>query len=285
MSLSDVITQCPFCAYEKLNYECRYPDHKYEIIKIYSCDRCGVFIPEYKTALYTTVEQIKLHENMWISQDKKEWLDAKNGMVDMIEKQKHIIGDTDPSHLVLDIGAGRANLSAALNEHGYHFASCEPSEGLYTQAIQNYNLDSSQIKNIDAMTFLEETVKSMDGNTKIITIYLWHVLEHIKDSKKVLDFIVKYFSCKRLNIMIQMPMLKSEYIFPEHYFLATPDWYYYLQKFMGLKLVDFSQSNNRMFISGFYSNNCNLNEFKLKRPFRSLTQTERLLYSNLNKKD
>jgi len=153
--------------------------------------------------------------------------------------------------------------------------ACEPSKLLYNQAVQNYGLTELDLQNFDAKSFLNDVSQSLSDDTTIITIYLWHVLEHIKESKSIIEYIMKLFSNKKLNIMIQMPMLKSDYIFPEHYFLATPDWIQYISEITELKLVDFSFSKKSLYISGFYSNNDELEELHLKRPFRSLSQFER----------
>ena len=190
----------------------------------------------------------------------------------MLEKQKYILGSPTEENLIIDIGAGRGNLSAAIKEKGYKLLSCEPSVSLFDKAIKIYSLNHSEFFCMPALEFIDliEDRKSIPNS-----IYLWHVLEHIPYSEKILKKIMDSIGENKINILIQMPMLRSDYIYPEHYFLATPDWFNYVSKLTGLKLVEFTQSKEDYFMSGYFSNNPDLDKVEIKRPFRRLSQFER----------
>jgi 2-polyprenyl-3-methyl-5-hydroxy-6-metoxy-1,4-benzoquinol methylase len=269
---------CPFCEHKKFIFECKYPDSNDKIINILSCHTCGAFIPDYSKRAFTTSEQTRFHEIMWGDDSYDDWIEAKNGMVGMVEKQSWLLGNPNCNHLVLDIGAGRGNLTAALSEHGFDYLSCEPSQKLRKKAIDRYNIPPEKIVNTGATEFIKLVNEKHIHNKTEVSIYLWHVLEHIQNSFEILKLVVELFKDKTINLFIQMPMLKSSYIFLEHYFLATPDWFYYISKVTGLKLVSYSWSRKNLFMTGIYSNNDSIPEFELKRPFKSLTQFERLTY-------
>jgi len=267
---------CPFCGHEELKRECRFPDSKNKVVSISSCAGCGAFIPDYSKTTFTTSEQTILHENVWSDDSNEAWLEAKSGMVDMIDKQRWLLGKPASHHLILDVGSGRGNLTAALSEHGFDYLSCEPSQNLRARAIDVYEIPPEKIINISAIDFLQLVRDKHLSNKTEITIYFWHVLEHIQNSSEIIKLAVELFKDKTINIFIQMPMLKSSYIFPEHYFLATPDWFDFVSKATGLNLVNYSWSRKNLFMTGIYTNNMAMPEFELKRPFKSLTQFERL---------
>lgn len=278
--------QCPFCSCQDLTYECKYPDFENKIVDIYSCNNCFCFVPDYDDVLSSTVEkQTKFHENLWSADSIESWLEAKMGMVTMLTKQQSVIGMPGLNNIICDIGAGRGNLTAALLELGYHTYACEPSHDLYKKAQCVYDICSDKFYNESAVAFID---RLSDNDVSPNTFYFWHVLEHMIGSAVLLRNIVNLFSGKELNLMIQMPLLKSEYVYPEHYFLATPDWFKYVSSLLGLNIVHFNQSTDSFFATAFLSNNKSLSVVDFKAPFKSLSQFEKQncfmaarLYSNI----
>ncbi len=266
---------CAYCKSEHLKFEARFPDSNFEIVEIYSCEKCGVFVPSYKKNAFLD-EQFKLHEDLWLNTCRNEWQKAKDAMKEMVQIHEKFIGPPTDTTLVVDIGSGRGNLSAALKDIGYNILSCEPSSNLHRQAINNYKFDKNEYFNLEVEVFLDRVLKKEISSYDSVSIYLWHVLEHISFSKDVVDRIMEVCEGKKINVFIQMPMLKSEYIFPEHYFLATPDWFEFISKQTGLKCIEYFISNKNLYISGFYSNIESFGTVDIKRPFRSLSQFERL---------
>lgn len=134
------------------------------------------------------------------------------------------------SDLICECGSGRGTLLKALLEQGYRAFGCEYSAKLVEVSRTHLGLACDELFQLDAWDLPAYLV---ERNIKPTTLILWHVIEHIENSLKLIESLVN--SCSNeLTIIIQTPLPVPEYVFPEHLFFPSTETFHYLGERLNL---------------------------------------------------
>lgn len=260
---------CSFCNSVDTVTVGRFPTNENKIVTILECINCKSLNIENSHKNQGT--QVAHHESSWNNLNKKDYLDLKNGMLDLLNHYSRFI---NKNGLALDVGFGRGNLVAACKEQFNSVMGCEPSKLLFNKAIINYDLNENEIYCENSDSFY---LRCLKNEKKASAIFFWHTLEHIQNSLKVLDAYCKNLLCDDGVIFIQLPGLSRQNVFLEHNFLATAELFQYIECTLNVKLIDFSIETKTRFYTGIFSKSQKFNRFNLPIPYKSLNQFERLL--------
>ena len=217
---------CGLCGFTDLLPSTPFPDSTGKPVDLYTCSRCGALSPAYKTTCTgdTLVNQVFYHENLW---DDLSPSDADNSLIAMgsvVYGLSELIGSPKNGKVIFELGCGYGAMLRALNDFGYTAVGCEPSERLVGFARRYYGLGPEQLHHSTAEEFLHN---KFNNNYHPDVIILWHVLEHVSDPITLL-LEAKTILVEGGIIILQLPLLRQEYIFPEHYFFIGEESIKYL---------------------------------------------------------
>lgn len=215
---------CPLCAGARLSPALLLPDAAGTSTRIWQCLDCFAHVPE--TAQEGTSghecaidRQVAFHEAYWSDCTAESMAALRDDLKRMVQLMQTQFGAPAAEDLMIEIGAGRGGLLRALLDCGYPALGCEPSAHLVQQARTYFDLDESVLRHESGEELLDRL--EAEGVRPRVFI-LWHVLEHLVDPLGLLS------RCTRLlredgGLILQLPLLHSAYVYPEHYFFITPD--------------------------------------------------------------
>lgn len=208
---------CGLCKSEDMKYLLPMPDNNDIERMIYQCQICHALTAEYDhIPNISLLEQISLHEDMW-SQSKldevKHDVEQLEGLVDALHP---FLGKPGPRNKVLEIGCGRGTLLKALVQKGYAAHGCEPAKRLVAVAREHLKLGPDVLTHSEFDAF----VQLPQCKAPYKSVIFWHVIEHLDNPMDAFHAAYKLISNSG-SIIIQLPLLWKNYIFPEHYFFAT----------------------------------------------------------------
>lgn len=123
----------------------------------------------------------------------------------------------EPGRLpVVELGAGRGALTAALARDGHIVASSEPAVDLVESARAVLDLTVDEIQPFEAFEHLNHLPQDSVGS-----VVMWHVVEHLEDSWEVLRACTSRL-VESGTLILQVPMAAPEWLYEAHRFVVLP---------------------------------------------------------------
>ncbi|WP_321879276.1 CmcI family methyltransferase [Paraburkholderia bannensis] len=227
------------------------PDYSGEETQLWQCLACYAHVPQSapRAPIDTAIaSQTSYHERLWETVAGEEMSKLRADLNAMVVSMSEAFGCREKHDLIVELGAGRGGLVRALLDQGYNAVGCEPSERLIGLARKYFELDESHLLLKSAGEFLSELKVS---NVRPKTIVLWHVLEHLSRPLNILA------DCMDLvgdsgSLILQLPLLDSQYLFPEHYFFVTPETLAYLASELGEVSFRYEIDYENKYITAFF---------------------------------
>lgn len=215
------LAHCRLCGSVRIGDHFQMEDATGVPVSLGHCFDCDAVSAAFSSDRITTCDeiahQIVHHEKLWGESRSDELASVVSDLREMIRQMCHSFGEAEPGNLVVELGAGRGSLLKALQTEGYSAIGCEPSAVLVELAQREYELSTDVLSHMDAASFLALLAKSQPQPRVIV---LWHVLEHMAQPRSILSDAYELLQPGG-RILAQVPMLASEYIFPEHLFFPS----------------------------------------------------------------
>jgi hypothetical protein len=187
-------------------------------VAIQQCFTCSVLVPGYegpRSSEEATAAQVAFHDNYWMSEQADDMAHLVRDCAGIVDHFAPWLGS--PPALVAEIGAGRGGLMAALKTRGYSVVGCEPSRHLCEVAYGHTDVTREELRVESVDSFLSRPEWAARAPRAFI---LWHVLEHLAepwDTLRRIGTLCASGDC----VLGQLPLLRSDYLYPEHYFFVT----------------------------------------------------------------
>jgi len=239
-----MFSSCPLCASTNLTFHSHFPDKVNNQVELAKCGDCHCFIPQYEhdSTPNTIKQQTSFHEYWWKNSSSEELKKTLDDLTTVVRGFQPYLGEPSPENLVVEIGSGRGSLLRALLDTGYQAYGCEPATGLVELARTHYSLGTDSLYEMPAFEFLEEIIPRLPIAPK--TIFLWHVLEHLEQPMPLLHKLQNILPPNG-RMILQLPLLSQEYVYPEHYFFVTHKTFEYISSELNLKteLIEYDSDN------------------------------------------
>jgi SAM-dependent methyltransferase len=223
------------------------PDDRGIVRDVYGCSRCSSLTPDYGVAdPLDTLDQITFHERYWQEVDPEGLQTDLANLAGTVASLRRHLGAPATGKRVLEIGAGRGGLLRALRDAGYNAHGCEPAVALVEIARRHYGLGEDSLANIDVDQMLQTS-----RNGHYSAIFLWHVIEHLTNPMDVLKKASNLLE-KNGVIIIQVPLLHSAYLYPEHYFLSSHESFSFIAREIGCALADVIYDEENLFVTAVF---------------------------------
>jgi SAM-dependent methyltransferase len=225
----------------------QFPDSKGTAADLFLCDACGAVTPirPPTSTVSNTRLQTDLHEGLWALTDTSEMANLAAEMARTVEFYASLLGAPWPDRPVVDVGAGRGNLMAAIAAKGFSVLGCEPGERLVELARRTYGFDDQILACAEGLPFLLQLEQS---RVQPSVVFMWHVIEHVEAPLALLRQ-----ACELVGrdgaVILQAPMAESRYIYPEHIFFVTRAWGYRMAERLGMRLLINDVSCVEQFVS------------------------------------
>lgn len=224
------------------------PDDRGVVRAIYGCSRCAALTPDYCIAgVLDTGSQIDFHQRYWEEVDGDALQSELADLMGVVASLRRHLGSPAAGKHILEIGAGRGGLLRALRDTGYDAHGCEPAPNLVAIAREHYGLDADVLANINVKQMLQSGV----GFNNYAAVFLWHVLEHLTNPIDVLGDIASLVQAGGV-IVVQVPLLKSAYIYPEHYYFCSHYTFEFIAKRIGFGLADVVYDDSNLFATAVF---------------------------------
>jgi 2-polyprenyl-3-methyl-5-hydroxy-6-metoxy-1,4-benzoquinol methylase len=226
---------CGCCGSTDLRLLCSMPNYEAQLTSLAICNLCGAVTPEHvqNDSRATTTMQTDYHEALWGASSDQELMQLAHDMRQMVEFYQPILGPPGDQKTIVEIGAGRGNLTASLAMCGYNVRSCDPSAHLVDLARRVYQLTKSQLTCAEGIPFLAALA---DEGAQVQAVFLWHVIEHVDDPFDMIAH-AKRIVGNNGAIVFQAPTPAPHYIYPEHRFFATREWVHRTAERFGLRTL------------------------------------------------
>lgn len=187
-------------------------------------------------------KQVQIHNEQWVHDSEcelNEYAAELKQLVDYFTKQFSLNSESK----ILEVGAGRGGLVRAfLNEGIVGITACEPSPELYAKAIEVYNLTDKNLLNCTSSNVFETRDEIYD-----LIIY-WHSLEHIPSGLNELRNASKFIGDLG-EIVIQVPLLYTPWVYDEHLFFMTEETLVFLEENTTLHVKNVDYDFSLMFMT------------------------------------
>lgn len=243
-----MFNSCPLCGSTDLSFHTSFPDKMNNQVELAKCEDCQCFIPQYEFESTTNAinQQTSFHEDWWKNSSPEELNKTLEDLTTVVEGFQSCLGEPDPENIVIEIGSGRGSLLRALLDMGYHAFGCEPANGLVKLARAQYSLSPDSLHQMPASEFLAEVIPTLPAAPK--TIFLWHVLEHLEQPMPLLHKLQETLSFGG-RLILQLPLLSQEYVYPEHYFFVTHNTFEYLSSALNLEIETVDYDSDNLFVT------------------------------------
>lgn len=211
---------CPVCGALKPPKIGKSLDREGKEGSVFCCEDCLTFFTDSNSRGKSEeiARQVSFHEDWWRDETVESLQALKDEAASMVQFYKNDLGRPDEGQLIVEIGAGRGNLTAALVEAGYSVRSCEPSLNLSQRGREVYGLHDSQLASISADQLITSLVAT---HTSAHAVFLWHVLEHVTEPLDLLRGIHSILA-EGGFLFLQVPLPCDSYTYKEHLFFGSP---------------------------------------------------------------
>lgn len=224
------------------------PDDRGIVRNIYGCSRCAAMTPDYGIAHpLDTGSQIEFHQQYWKDVDGDALQRELTDLAGVVTSLSQHLGAPVAGNRVLEIGAGRGGLLRALRDAGYDARGCEPAPDLVAIAREHYSLGPDVLKNIT----IEQMLEHQPRPNEYSAVFLWHVVEHLTSPIALLRGVADILLPDGI-IIIQVPLLKSSYIYPEHYYFCSHETFAFIANEIDLGLIDVIYDDNNLFATAVF---------------------------------
>ncbi|MBC2884666.1 methyltransferase domain-containing protein [Ochrobactrum sp. CM-21-5] len=212
------------------------------------CSICQSIVPEYNIIESESAikQQTKFHEVWWKDTTKEELENDLNSLHELVKFLGMYLGEPAEKNVVLEIGSGRGGLLKALIDAGYNAIGCEPASKLVDLARRFYSLPPEILFELTADRFIDDVVSTID--TKPRSVILWHVLEHVKNPLLLLKKLAAVLDDDG-SIILQLPLLKKDYVYPEHYYFVSHETPNYIANKLGFTVGDIKYDADNLFVT------------------------------------
>jgi SAM-dependent methyltransferase len=229
---------CPLCGFDRLLPLFTTADNAKQPVEIRICLRCWVLVPAYHRALAVdanamTAYQAEFHDAQWSAIEETEAKKLRTELGELVRGFAPLLGPPASAGAVLDLGAGRGALVAALRDAGYDGRGCEPSGALAERGRRAFGLSPEHLVAAPAEEWLAELSRA---DVSIGAVFLWHVIEHVAAPLALVRAIARALRPGR-HLFIQAPCLMVEWLYPEHLVLFTEPAVHALARNSGFDVV------------------------------------------------
>lgn len=213
---------------------------------IYECSECAAFTPDYQelSILPSVQAQTNFHDRFWENSNSEILSSELRELESLTQYISKFVGSPKRDTIIFEVGAGRGGLVKALLDTGYSVYACEPSAFLASIAQKYYHLSNDVMAVADLNRFAE----NRRGKPKCSALILWHVIEHIHLPVEQLKHLLPLVE-DRGFVFMQVPLLKSRYIYPEHYYFFTHRTIEYLADAIGLGVREIQYDLDNFFVT------------------------------------
>lgn len=239
---------CALCGNDNTHIQARMPDDRGIIREIYGCSRCAAMTPDYGIVHpLDTDSQIEFHQQYWKEIDGDTLQRELTDLAGVVASLGQHLGAPAAGNRVLEIGAGRGGLLRALRDAGYDAHGCEPAPGLVAIAREHYGLGPDVLTNVT----VEQMLEHLPRPNNFSAVFLWHVLEHLASPISLLGGVAEIIRPGGI-VIIQVPLLKSSYIYPEHYYFCSHETFAFIADEIDFGLVDVIYDDNNLFATAVF---------------------------------
>lgn len=242
---------CGLCHCQDLSLQAKMLDSKNILRDIYRCRVCAALTPEYDILTpLDTKSQIDFHEKLWNDAQLGILQQELFDLIGLVNFLRPHLGVPSLSRRILEIGAGRGGLLRALRDVGYSAYGCEPATKLVAIAREHYGLSADILMNIEAESMLARTDHDYDYDVVI----LWHTLEHFSNPLDIMHQ-VSHVTSPDGVIIIQVPLMRQSYIYPEHYYFCSHESLSYIAAQIRFNLIDVMYDHENLYVTAVFSRN------------------------------
>lgn len=171
---------CPLCNHDKVDFKITCEDYtvSHELFEVVTCKNCGLNFTQDVPTIETIGSFYKSDTYISHSDQKSGLINSLYGVVrnyTLRQKlgwiNKHCSGQS-----IFDLGAGTGYFVNTLQKGGWDVTGFEPDQDARSVALKNFNIQ------------LEEEA-AFYAQPKIENLSMWHVLEHVYDLPKFLNFV------------------------------------------------------------------------------------------------
>lgn len=266
-----MFNSCPLCESTDLSVYTSFPDKMNNQVEVARCGDCHCFIPQYEFECSTNAikQQTSFHENWWKDSSPEELKKTLEDLTSVVEGFQQYLGEPGPENIVIEIGSGRGSLLRALLDMGYHAFGCEPANALVKLARAQYSLSPDSLYEVPASEFLEKVIPELPDAPR--TIFLWHVLEHLEHPMPLMHKLREILSLNG-RLILQLPLLSQEYVYPEHYFFVTHNTFEYLSSALDLEVEFIGYDSDNLFVTACFKKSLNTKN-GIKSEFLNTSET------------
>ncbi|MGO1163801.1 methyltransferase domain-containing protein [Brucella pseudogrignonensis] len=237
---------CNLCGSVEVKHCTAFVDKSGASVNLGVCIICEAIQPEYsiidpRRALR---QQTSFHESWWKDSTEEVLDEELANLKDLVSVLKAYLGPPAEDNVVLEIGAGRGGLLKALLDSGYNAKGCEPATELVELARKFYSLAPDVLFDLTANDFIEDIVSELP--VKPNSFILWHVLEHVENPLSLLEKLARLLKDDGC-ILLQLPLLKIDYVYPEHYYFVSHRTSKFIANSIGLVLDDIEYDVDNLF--------------------------------------
>ncbi|MBE0639304.1 MAG: class I SAM-dependent methyltransferase [Bacteroidales bacterium] len=170
----EALSHCPVCDNDQFQLFKKIVDHflTKEEFQVVQCNNCGFLFTNPRPAQSEISRYYQSDEYISHNKNKVGWLSSVYNIVRNISlyRKYKLIAKHKTASKILDIGCGTGDFLHFMKKKGWEVTGIEPADSPRGFALQNYNIDVFDEKELPHLPF---------GNFDVIT--LWHVLEHVPD--------------------------------------------------------------------------------------------------------
>ncbi|WNG46441.1 methyltransferase domain-containing protein [Archangium minus] len=238
---------CPLCGATRLVPSFEMLDRYAHPVSIHQCLQCAVLVPAYArpdSSEEATASQVRHHEHEWHAQSEADMRRLVSDCTSIVDAFSEVLGAPGADRWVCELGAGRGGLLGALKARGYPVLGCEPSPALRELGLRYAGVTPEELRHQPVHGLLELLERE---RTPVRTFIFWHVLEHLRDPWAVLRRVAG-LCAPGDHVIVQCPLVRADYVFPEHYFFLTEGTILGLAESSGFELVRLDYDHERSFV-------------------------------------
>ncbi len=240
--------ECTLCGGTHLAPAFELADKAGKDVAIRQCMQCSVLVPGYvrhSDPTEATAWQVQLHEQQWEAEGEAEIARLVQDCATLVDSFSAQLGAPAPDRWICEIGAGRGGLLGALKARGYRVVGCEPSPLLCERARRFAALAEDELLLCSADALFDRIEAD---RWPVRVFFLWHVLEHLARPWDTMRRMAQLLKPGDL-VIAQCPLLRTDWLYPEHYFFVTEPALVGLAESSGFEVSRLEYDHERAFVA------------------------------------